>query len=257
MKLKVVIVDDEKASINTLKRNIDRNFPNLEIIGTYQSPSKAMLGIRRNPPDILFLDIQMPGMTGFELLEAYGEINFDVIFVTAFNNYAIQAFNVNAIHYLLKPISVNDLKEAIERIKKHQVKAEAGIMQNLIDQMKKDKADFKKIAIPLYKKIILVDRQEILYLKANGDSTYVYLSSGVNSKEELHSLKSMKEWEKTFANMGEFKRIHHGYIANLNKAKEFNYSTKKLLLEVGEELKVSDTKFSILKAFFERLGNHK
>ncbi|MEL6987683.1 MAG: response regulator, partial [Bacteroidota bacterium] len=113
--IKAILIDDEAAGIRSLKAELEGYFSDIEVIATFQDPLKALEEIPLLNPDVLFLDIEMPRLNGFEFLERYGLVNFEIIFVTAYNEFAIQAFEVNAIAYLIKPVRKSKLEKAIEK----------------------------------------------------------------------------------------------------------------------------------------------
>ncbi|MEI9810402.1 MAG: response regulator [Bacteroidota bacterium] len=117
--IRAIIIDDEEHCIKSLQSDLKMFCPGVEITDTCQSAKEGMLSIKRNNPDLIFLDVEMPWMNGFEMLEIMNrEINFHIIFTTAYNEFAVQAFRVSAVDYLLKPIDSNDLVNAVEKAKK-------------------------------------------------------------------------------------------------------------------------------------------
>src|SRR4249920_2679501 len=116
--LRVVLVDDEPQSCKSLAIKLKGVADDIEIIGTYYHPERAISGIRKMKPDVIFLDIEMPGMNGFQLLEKMEEFDFEVIFVTAYNEYMLNALRISALDYLLKPVETEELKNALARLRK-------------------------------------------------------------------------------------------------------------------------------------------
>ncbi len=115
MKLKAILIDDEKSALQSLAFELKEYCPEIEIVGSTRDPQEGMMMIREKNPDILFLDIEMPVINGFELLQKLPAISFDVIFVTAYDQFAVKAFEFNAVDYLLKPIRKNKLIQSVQK----------------------------------------------------------------------------------------------------------------------------------------------
>src|SRR5689334_4256463 len=119
-RIRTVIIDDEPDSVQLIRLNIEKHFPQLDIVGTFNSSVKAAEQIIALQPDLLFLDIEMPVINGFDLLEKIMPVEFSVVFVTAYNDFAIKAFRFNALDYLVKPVSIEDLREVVKKAEKRQ-----------------------------------------------------------------------------------------------------------------------------------------
>jgi two-component system LytT family response regulator len=117
--IRSIIIDDEMHCIKSLESDLKTNCSSIEIVASCQSAKNGILAIKKNKPDLVFLDVEMPWMNGFEMLEMLGDINFSIIFTTAHDEFAAKAFRISAIDYLLKPIDANDLKEAVQKVKKN------------------------------------------------------------------------------------------------------------------------------------------
>ena len=117
-KIRAILIDDELSSLQNLRQKLDEFCPVVEVIAMAQRPEEAILLIKHHKPDIIFLDIEMPKMSGFRMLEEIGDIDFEIIFITAYNHYAIDAIRISAFDYLMKPISIKELQVAIERLSK-------------------------------------------------------------------------------------------------------------------------------------------
>ncbi len=215
--IKAVIIDDEQLAIESLQWEIENFSNDVKIIETFTNPKEAISGINYLKPDLVFLDIEMPEMDGFQLLKSLDYQNFDLIITTAYNQYAIQAFKASAIDYLLKPIDPDDLIQAIEKVKARQISNNStknietilsDLIQNNVDQT-------KKIPLSLNNKIILVDPKEIIYCKSDGSYTTVFLKNG----EDYLVSKSIKYLEEMLPGK-QFLRIHKSYIVNLSEVKE-------------------------------------
>lgn len=213
-KLKAVIVDDEVDSIDLLTLQLQRHCPAIEKITSYADSLKALKEIIADPPDILFLDIEMPQMNGLELLEKLQPHNFHVIFVTAYNEYAIRAFRLNALDYLVKPIDVEELKSAVEKacVSNEPTHKQYDLVQKIMNGELP-----KKIAIPTPNEILFVTLDDIIYISANRNYCILNLLDG-KSVTVLKTLKDVQDvLEKTH-----FFRIHRHYLININHIKVFN-----------------------------------
>lgn len=242
--LKAIIVDDEKHAIKTLEWEIDTHCQGIEIVGRYNDPVKALEILQVSPPDILFLDIEMPRLNGFDLLNKISKITFDVIFVTAYDEYAVKAFRINAVDYLLKPIITSDLTEAIQRVK---LKNELG-KTNKEDkglQIEKLKKSFKKIPLANIDGIEFVFPFQILYCKSDGSYTYVIME-----RKKTLITKSLRELEETLIEHN-FLRTHKSFLVNLNHiSKYIRVDGGYLVMSNGDKVAVSRRKKEELMRLF-------
>lgn len=213
--MKAILVDDEKSSLRSLAYEINAYCPEVTVIAKCNDPLVALEEIQTQKPDLVFLDIEMPEINGFELLQRLPEINFDVIFVTAYDEFAIKAFDFNAVDYVLKPVRKTKLIQAVQRASEKRQKGfdtaqlEA-LMQN-IQLQTKTPAGLQSIALPTTEGFSMVDINEIRYLEAESNYTWVYLN---NDKKHLVS-KTLKD----FVGMLDFPqyfRPHKSYLVNLH-----------------------------------------
>jgi len=217
--IKAVIIDDETDSIDTLKWKLENYCSEVEVIASFDSPADGVIYLKNNPPDLLFLDIEMPMLTGFDVLEELGrDISFDIIFTTAYDNFGIQAVKFSALDYLLKPVQNKELKEAIE---KHLKKSNQKIPSEQIDILLANVRENRKgiggrIALASKESIEFVDPFNIVACEANSNYTNVYLSEG---KKRVIS-KTLKEFEEMLVPFNFF-RPHNSHLVNLNHVKEF------------------------------------
>jgi len=238
MKYKVILVDDELNAIKMLKMTLEENCPDIEIIKTFQEPDKAIDYIKNTSFDILFLDIQMPEMTGFQMLERFDCIDFDVVFTTSHDEFAIEAFKVNASNYLLKPIDEVELANAITKIKRIKEKEHDSLLKLL--QNFDAQNDFKnfRIGIPFHEGKEFININDIVYCKSDNNYTYIYLSDKTN---RLVS-KSLKYFEKALPTKL-FYRPHNSYIINLNFVSKYYRSDGGYIeMNNGDIIKISRNK---------------
>ncbi|MCB0628515.1 MAG: LytTR family DNA-binding domain-containing protein [Saprospiraceae bacterium] len=213
--LNAIIIDDEPRCIKTLANDLEEYCPQVEILERCASAKDGLKAIRQHRPDLIFLDINMPWMSGLELLEVIGDITFDVIFTTAHDQYAVQAFRLSAIDYLLKPV---DYQELITAVKKVETKR-SRITQEQLGHLKENMnpvSDIQRIGIPTKSGIDFVLIQDILYCEADSNYTFVHLTDN----RKLYSAKTLKDFDQLLGQT-EFCRIHQSFLINLNHLKKY------------------------------------
>ncbi len=237
--MKAIIIDDELNCIKVLQNDLKMFCPEVEILDTCQSAKEGMLSIKRNNPNLVFLDVEMPWMNGFEMLEILDkEINFETIFTTAYNQFAVKAFRVSAVDYLLKPIDSSDLTEAVAKAKKSLKEKEDHSNINTLLQNIKTPPTLQKIAISSREGYDFFPLSDIIYCKANGAYTDIIF---VNNKRLLLS-KSLGETEAMLP-AEFFERIHHSLVVNIHHINQFKKSTGSfIVMDNGDELNVSKSK---------------
>lgn len=211
--LKTLIIDDEERSRVTLKSFIKSYAPFIEITGEADGVKKGIAAIGNLQPDLVFLDIQMGDGTGFDLLEKINHYSFKLIFVTAFDQYAIKAFRFNAIDYLLKPLDPDVFMASIEKLKSAEKEKDIQLKIEALMQFRKKP---EKIALPAADSIKFVNISDIVYLASDNNYTTFYLKGN----EKTVVSKTIKDYEEMFAGM-HFYRIHQSYIINLHYVKKY------------------------------------
>lgn len=215
--IKGIIVDDELSAIKSLKWEIENFCENVEISDSFTSPLEAISAINYLKPDCVFLDIEMPEMDGFQLLTKLVYRDFDLIITTAYDNYAIRAFKESAIDYLLKPIDTDDLINSISKIRKNKENSLLGKeLQKVLGTFSINNSA-SKIALPLTGKIVYFDLEEIIYCKADGNYTEIYLKG---NKREILS-KKIKNVEELINNNNNFFRVHNSFLVNIQHIREY------------------------------------
>jgi len=221
MTLKALIVDDEFNARNNLKILIDEFCPELKIVGLVDSAEEARKVIEKEKPDVVFLDIAMPKEDGFSLLKSYENRDFSVVFTTAYNEYALKAFKENAIDYLEKPISIDDLQKAVQKVMKVHGSNEQRTpaeLSELVDEAMEDKND--RISVPTRDGYVIIRNTDIVHLEASDNYTMIYLIDG---SRHLSS-KNIKVYEENL-NQEVFFRTHKSHIINVeHHLKEFSRS---------------------------------
>ncbi len=235
--LKAIIIDDEEGARITLSSLIKEYAPDVEVIAQCSNVPDGVLAINKNNPDIVFLDIEMPEYNGFELLDFFKEIHFETIFVTAYSQYAIKAFEVSAVDYLLKPVEIESLKNAVEKAKLK--RSQANIMQRL-DLMKNTYKgeEVKKIALPMSDGLLFVDVNEIIFFEADRAYTHVFLKNG----SKITVSKAMRVFEDVLNNRLFFFRPHRSYLINLNYMKKYNKGESLIIMDNNINVSVSREK---------------
>ncbi len=210
---RAIIIDDEQDSRETIYRYIGDLFPDITVVGEAENVNKGAMLTNRVKPDLVFLDINMPDGTGFELLQKIDDIDLSVIFITAFDHYAIKAFKVSAVDYLLKPVDPEMLKLSIEKFRK---KTEQSTTKARLAQLLKDRGDFEKIALPTTDGYQFIEIKEIVHCVSEGSYTWFYTDS---SKQFLVS-RQIGDYEDILRDKG-FYRVHQSHLINLNYVKEY------------------------------------
>ena len=215
--IRTVLVDDETDSIRVLERLLDNYCPQVSIAGTAGGVETALPLIRETKPDLVLLDIEMAQGNAFDLLNQLQPIDFKVIFVTAFDNYAVRAFKYSAVDYLLKPVDIDDLRNAINRVEKkpdeHTIVQQ---MKMLLDNVGALNLPQQKMAIPTITGLIFITVQDIIRFEASGNYTSIYLSSG----EPVLATRTVKDYEDILPETI-FCRIHNSHIINLSRIKKY------------------------------------
>lgn len=214
--MKTVLVDDEINALEMLEWMLQKNCPEVEIVAMCDSPLDALEKIKALKPDVIFLDIEMPQLNGFDLLERLGKHESDVIFTTAYNQFAIKAFKVCALDYLLKPIDPEDLKAAVQKAaqKKNTVSQEQ--LDLLLSYMKPEKPKSKRIALTASDHLVFVETEKIIYCESDSNYTIFFLTDG----QKIIVSKTLKDVEEILEGT-DFFRVHASYLINMKHVSKF------------------------------------
>jgi len=245
MNLKALILDDEYHARNNLSMLIEGYCTDIEVVEMASSAEEARKYLKNHSVDVVFLDIKMPNEDGFEFLNSLPNRDFGVIFTTAYNEFALDAFKANAIDYLEKPIDIDDLIEAVGKIKKMKagnqpIQLNEGILE-MIKSVVKQELAYEKTSIPTKDGLVIVNNSEIIHLEASESYTTIYLSNG---KKYLSS-KNIKIFEENL-NKSIFFRTHKSHIINFaHHLKEFNRSLGNVVvMSDGKQIPVSRRKLT-------------
>ncbi len=229
--MKAIIVDDEKRARVLIRSIFEDHFSDIQIIDDCPDLPSAVKSIKKYGPDLVLLDIEMPGFSGLQLLDFFNEdeINFSIIFITAYNEFAIQAFQLSAIDYILKPINITQLSEALDRFKKQRLK-QAQLLEVLKSNLESESD--RKIAIPNRDSITYINAKDVLYVKADGSYSVFHTKDG----QKYTLSRNLKFVEQMISNISFLKRCQKSYIVNTNEIKADNHAQGTLLLSSGIEI---------------------
>lgn len=215
--VKAILVDDEQHGLETLSILLGDYCPDVKVMEKCSSAKKALEAIEKIKPDLVFLDIEMPVMNGFELLEQFDQIPFTVIFTTSYDQYAIKAIRFSALDYLLKPVDPKELVTAVHKVSRQKLSPTSEQLQLLMDQLQNKEKQFTKIAVPTLEGFELIPADEVMYCEADDNYTHLLLKN----KTKVTASRSLKEMEEQLKEFPTFVRVHHSYIVNLNEVVKY------------------------------------
>jgi two-component system LytT family response regulator len=238
--IKAFIIDDELQSRNFLHKMLQQYFPEICVVGQASTVEEGLQGIKEYNPNIVFLDIQMQGETGFDLLNRLREINFALIFTTAFDKYAIKAFRFNAVDYLLKPIVTEELIEAINKVKQRTpsaLSASKEQVNQLYQDIKSPHEIHDKIAVPTTEGYVVIPLNEIVYCHASSNYTEFHLTE----KRNIVSSYTLKQYDEILTGQSFF-RSHRSFLINLAHVKLYRRGQGgEIVMSNGHEIELSAT----------------
>lgn len=241
-----ILVDDEPLNLDGLEKMINRYCPELTITGKAGNAQEALEMIRNNPPKIVFLDIQMPRENAFDLLDQLMPVNFEIIFVTAFDNYAMRAFKYSALDYLLKPVDMDELRTAVNKAKARLLDKDMNARLAIFLDQIKEKNSSSRIALRTREGLLFFPIKDILYCTAERAYTrFTFL----NGSQQLVT-GNLKEFEELLP-ANQFCRVHDSYLINLDHVKKYHYGKGGYVeMADGQAIDVSSRKRS---AFLNKL----
>ena len=215
--LKAVIIDDEPNAREKMQLLLEKYCRDVTVVASAADAAAGAAAIEQQQPDLVFLDIEMPVLSGFDMLKQLPLINFEIIFTTAHDHYAIKAIKFSALDYLLKPIDLDQLQEAVKKaIDRRKEKNSARQYQTLRENLGKEQASMDQMAIPSQTGMIFIKVQDILHCEADSNYTRIFLSNG----QKIVSSRTLKEYEDLLDEQG-FIRIHHSHLVNKNHIAEY------------------------------------
>lgn len=248
--LNVIIVDDEEFARSSLYFLIQENCENVQICGIAKSVEEARELLLKHDVDLIFLDIAMPGKNGFELIPEAKLNNAQVVFTTAFDQYALKAFKANAVDYLLKPIDIDELIETVDKAAKFIRFSDYELennerLKNISSQMS-EKSEIRKLSLPNGQGYTMIDLNDIIHIEADSNYSIFHL----DKRENITVSRVLKEYEEILPD-DQFVRIHKSSIVNLDYIKEYNSKNGlEVLLKNGQKIAVSRRRASI---FIEKI----
>lgn len=210
--IKAVIIDDEGHCIDTLQMLLGTYCPDVALVGAYRSANEALQEIAQRKPDLVFLDIEMPVMNGFQFLEQFKELPFAVIFTTSYDQYAIKAIHFSAVDYLLKPIDAEELVKAVQKVVQHLQPPLPQQIEILLQKLQQPAATIHKIAVPTMEGLQMISIDTIISCESESNYTIFHLKSN----QKLIASQTLKHVE-TLLEEHSFLRVHHSYVVNLNE----------------------------------------
>ncbi len=235
-KITAILIDDELSSLQNLQQKLIEFCPDVKVVATAQKPEEAILLIQQYKPDVIFLDIEMPRMNGFRMLDEINELDFDIIFTTAYNHYAVDAIRISAFDYLMKPIAIKDLQNAVERLAKQQqlhTKDKLGVLKNSLQNTKSQE---EKIVIPTSDGMEFIAIHTILHIESSSNYSKIYFVDG----KTILVTKLLKDFEDILLPY-RFYRIHNSHLINLK------YIEKYIRIDGGQVRLIDGTTLDIAR----------
>ena len=218
--IKAIIVDDEQHCIDALQTMLEKKCPGVNVTGSAKSVKDAKGLVDELQPDLVFLDVEMPYQNGFELLKLFEKVNFDVIFTTAYEQYALKAIKFNALDYLLKPFSVKELQDALEKFREKKANrlkdSGASPIDVFLQNMKTLQQTHKKIALPTINGLVFMPVQNIVRCESTGNYTRIFFTD----KKNLMVSRPLKEFEELLSDV-DFFRVHNSHLINMQQMQSY------------------------------------
>jgi two-component system, LytTR family, response regulator len=236
--LRAILIDDELNSLKNLRQKLEEYCRPVQVVAMAQKPEEALFLIRHHKPDVLFLDIEMPKMSGFALLEELGEYDAEIIFTTAYNQYAIDAIRISAFDYLVKPVSITELQEAVNRLVAARASRTKERLHVLKDSMGENRSQDQKIAVPTNDGLEFVLISDITRIESVSYYSKVFLVSG----QVMVVTKLLKDFEEMLSPY-RFFRVHNSHLVNLRYIRRFSRTDGgQVIMENGDVIDVSRRK---------------
>jgi two-component system LytT family response regulator len=245
--IKAILIDDEVHCLDTLSILLSDYCQEVQVMERCMSAKQGLMAIGKHNPALVFLDIEMPAMNGFELLEQFTDIQFAIIFTTSYDQYAIKAIRFSALDYLLKPIDPKELIAAVHKVETQKHLPSAEQFQMLMDQVKNKESGLRKIAIPTAEGFELISADELIRCEADDNYTHLFLKN----KTKIIACRTLKEMEEHLESFSSFIRVHHSYLVNLNEVTKYvRGEGGYLVMNDGSTVNVSRSRKEALMKFF-------
>jgi len=236
--INAIIIDDEQHSCKTLAALLERYCPEVKVLATCTNGIEGLQAIRRLNPSLVFLDVEMPRMNGFEMLEQLSEVNFHLIFVTSYDAYALKAIRFSAIDYLLKPVDREELQKAVQKVTQRMEAPLPDQLRIILDKMQHPNSRSVKIALPTMEGLQMINTDSIITCEANDNYTTLMLKN----KRKLVVSCTLKSIEELLEDHS-FTRVHRSYLVNLNEIEKFvKADGGYLVMSDGEQIYISRNK---------------
>ncbi len=247
--IRTLIIDDEENNVKGLVALLERYCQEVEVVGTANSSQSGQQLISDMKPDLVFLDIEMPAGNGFDMLDSLDQVDFAIIFVTAFDNYAINAFRYSALDYLLKPVNIKNLQAAVQKVViKLEEKTATQKVNNLLYNLKVGDTTQRKLALSSQDGLVFARLDTLVWLHASRNYTQIYLSN----KQKIMVSKTLGDFENILPPES-FSRVHHSYIVNHDFIKKYHQGRGGYLeMEDGFTIEVSSRKKEMFLSKFMR-----
>lgn len=240
--IRAIIIDDEQSACNILSQLLIRFCPDIIVVDIQNNVEDGVESIKSFQPDVVFLDIQMPKYAGFEIVSFFPEVNFEMIFVTAYDNYAVKAFELSAVDYLLKPIEIDKLQVAVERLRERiHNKSLRSNYDTLVENLKQKSV--KRLVIPLQGDQKIVEISNIIAIEASESYSQIHTNT-----ERILVSKNLKHFERALSDSSEFFRVHKSWLININAILGYSKGKHEIVLKGELTAKLSKLK----KAAFEK-----
>jgi two-component system LytT family response regulator len=243
-----VIIDDEAPARGAMRRMLELYCPEVVIAGEAANIPDGVVAINKHAPNLVFLDVEMPGYTGFDLFDFIKEINFEIIFATAYSEYAIKAFEVSTVDYLLKPIVIDHLVAAIAKAK---TRIHSANIQQRVELLKENQAknEFNRLALPVADGLLFIEVSDIILLEAEGAYTHVWLRNGT----KVLVSKKLRFFEEVLESRSNFFRPHRSYLINFNYVSKYSRAESCLMMDNKIPVPVSKEKKAELEGSIKNI----
>ena len=243
--MNALIIDDEAPARDALSELLKTYCPSIKILGTAENGAAGLelINTMHPRPDIVFMDVEMPMMSGFEVLEKLIKIDFDLIFVTAHDRHAVRAFEFSAVDFLLKPVDfrrlIQSVEKASEQIHRQQTVKQYQLLLELVNQQNNPVSADHRIAFAMHNEIVFSWVRNLIWIEADTNMCWIKLS---DHEKRLYIAKNIGEYERLFAPYSDLKRVHRSYIANRNHVKKYLREDGELLMSDGKSIPISGSK---------------